>query len=162
MVEPSAARDDPAPEQPPPQGASMLETLQLSLRNVWSQWLGIVDLAALEARLAALTMVEMAALALAAALFAITAWWLVLAAIAAQLVAFGVPMAAALVGIGVVNLLLAYLAINRARKLAGLLSFDATRTALGSGASAIAAAGSAPTEPEEDSHAAAPPPPAQA
>jgi hypothetical protein len=117
----------PATDSAPP---SLLDTLRLSLRALLAQWLSVVDLVALEARLAALNLVEMIALALCAALCALTAWWLLLAALTALLVAAGVPLTAMLAGIAATNLALAIFAVLRLRKLGDNLQFSATRAAL--------------------------------
>ena len=75
-------------EAPP----SVAHALQRLLQSVVAQVVGIADLAAMEARLAAMTIVEMVALALGAALFAITAWWLLLAAVTAYLITVGMSL----------------------------------------------------------------------
>lgn len=109
---------------------SLLETLRQTLRSLLAQWLGLLNLAALEARLAALNLVEMIALALCAALFALTTWWLLLAALTVLLVRSGVPLLATLAGIAVLNVLLAALTLGRVRKLGESLRFSATRAVL--------------------------------
>jgi len=114
-------------EAPPP---SFLRILELSLRGLWAQCVGLFDLAALETRLAVLNMVEMVALALCAGLFAITAWWLLLAGLTAQMVHSGMSLAMALFIIGFINVVLAVFAVLRIRKLGETLHFDATRAAL--------------------------------
>lgn len=114
-------------DQAPP---SIRQILQSSVRGLWSQCTGLFDLAALETRLAVLNLVEMVALALCAGLFAITAWWLLLAGITAQLVRVGMTLPLALLIIGVVNVVLAVLAVLRIRKLGETLHFDATLAAL--------------------------------
>ncbi len=110
--------------------ASIQETLRAGLGSLKAQWLGIVDLAALETKFAALTLVEMLALALAAALFAITAWWLLMAAVTAQLLALGLPLALALLLIGLLNIAMALTAVARIRSLQPHLDFKATRHAI--------------------------------
>jgi len=118
---------EPQPEEARP---SFIHLLQLSTRGLWSQAVGLFDLAALETRLAVLNVVEMVALALCAGLFAITAWWLLLAGLTTQMVHSGMPLPLALFIVGFINVALAVLAVWRIRRLADTLHFDATRAAL--------------------------------
>jgi|GEM_PF-3240283 len=134
MSEPATAPDDPAGDStgdPPPGKPSIKQSIQNSARGIWRQCLGVFDLAALETRLAVLNVVEMVALALCAGLFAITAWWLLLAGVTAQLVHKGLSLPQALFIVGTINVILAVLAVLRIRKLGETLHFDATRAALG-------------------------------
>jgi hypothetical protein len=106
-------------------------------------------------------MVEMLALALGAALFAITAWWLLLAAVTAQLITSGMTMAGALLLIGIINVVLAVLAVLRIRKLSDNLDFATTRSALQASASPAETTPRAETTPPEETSDAVEPPPAK-
>lgn len=90
-----------------------------------------LDLATLEARLAALSVVEMLALAVVIGLMAFTIWLLVLAAIAATLIKLGLGWPWTLLLLGALAAVALLLGIKRVRWLSENLRFAATRHALG-------------------------------
>jgi hypothetical protein len=63
----------------------------------------------------------------AASIHAVTSWLALWGAVVMALIAIGVPWAAALLGVVVVNLLAAWFALSRARALAPRLALPATR-----------------------------------
>lgn len=107
---------------------SLLAQLSDSWHAVLSQISGAVDLAALEARLAALSLLEMLALAMTLAVLAITAWLLVLVLIALALMAAGLPLWLSVTVLLVTNLAACVWIVLRIRRKSADATFPATRS----------------------------------
>ncbi|MDX9875636.1 MAG: hypothetical protein RBS88_12040 [Spongiibacteraceae bacterium] len=88
------------------------------------------DLATLEARLAALSVVEMLALGVAIGLMAFTIWLLLLAAIAATLIKLGLGWPWTLLLLGALTAVAVLLGVKRVRWLSDNLRFTALRQVL--------------------------------
>lgn len=90
----------------------------------------ILELASLETRLATMSLLEMVAFAIGAALLGFSLWLLVLAAIAGGLMALGLSWPLALLVLAVLSGAGVWFSIRRVRKLSENLRFTATRNVL--------------------------------
>jgi hypothetical protein len=113
---------------PPPQapGGSLLQTLTGVLQELPGLVSDRVRLLALELQRAGLALAQMAALVVAAAILASTAWLALWSGIAVAMVRAGTPWGWALAIVIVVNFSAAALALRRARGLARWLGLPAT------------------------------------
>lgn len=105
----------------------VLASLLASLSNSRVLVGEIFDLATLEAKLAALSMVEIMVFGLSVALLGFTLWLLILAAVATSLILAGLNWPLTLLLLAVVSAIAVWLSIRRIRKLADNLRFTATR-----------------------------------
>ncbi|GMW06570.1 MAG: hypothetical protein QY320_06150 [Gammaproteobacteria bacterium] len=109
---------------------SLCATASELLRAVRDQACGTAELAVAELRLAAMTGVTMLALAIIAAALALIGWGLVVAAAAQIGVAMGLSGPQALLGLGAVHVVLAWLAWRSALRLSPRLTLPALRAAV--------------------------------
>ena len=117
--------DDRAPGAGSDQGT--VAGITATVGRVFSDFL---DLLALELRLAGFSLAQMAALAVASALFAAGAWGAIAAGGVVWLYAHGVSLAVALLVVGGLSALLAVISILWALRLSRRLGFPATRRVL--------------------------------
>lgn len=112
-------------------GATGSEPILQTLHSLWRDLTGLlsdrIDLLTLELQRAGAALVQICVLVIAAAILGVTAWLVLWASIAAGVIALGVPLAGALLIVFVVNLVAAWLAVGRARKLLLMVSLPATR-----------------------------------
>lgn len=113
-----------SPDAPPP---TLLASLAAFARELPGLLSDRVELLTLELERAGRALAEMVLLLLAAAVLAVTAWLVLWAGIAALLLAFGLPLAAALLLVLLVNVLAAMLAVSRAKRLLPRIGLPATR-----------------------------------
>lgn len=106
--------------------ASVLDTLAQGRAMVGE----LLELASLETRLAALSLLEMTAFAIGAALLGFSVWLLLLAAVAGGLIALGLSWPLALLLLAVLNGVGIWFSIRRVRQLSENLRFTATRNVL--------------------------------
>ncbi len=128
MAEPMAGTaSTPEPEAASVRPESMLQTLM----SVWRELPGLVsdrvELFSLEMRRASIVLAHIVAMVVAIAILSVTAWLVLWGGIVTALVAFGLPVALALLVALVFNLLAAWLAFMRLKSLLPKLSLPATR-----------------------------------
>lgn len=129
-----------------------LAALSDSLQHGRDLLSGVAEVAALESRLAALSLTQMLTLAVVAALLACSAWGLALAALAFALARAGVPWLWLLPVMAVMNGLIAWWAWCRLINLGGDLNFQATRQLLRALPTSLSpSAALAPSEPPSPS-----------
>ncbi len=132
-----------------PRATGPLAALGDSLQHGRELLAGVVEVAALESRLAALSLTQMLTLAVVAALLACSGWGLALAALALALARAGVPWLWLLPVMAVVNGLIAWWAWRRLTHLGGDLNFKATRQLLQALPESFAPAQESRSPPEE-------------
>lgn len=124
------AANDSGPTAPHDPAGGLLNTLTGSLQQGRELLSGVAEVAALESRLAALSLAQMLALAVVAALLACSAWGLLLAALAVALARAGIPWLWLLPAMAVLNGALTWWAVCRLRALGADLGFNTTRELL--------------------------------
>lgn len=117
-------------------GESLVETAFALWRAVAGLIGDTIKLAALETRIAALSLSTIVGLALGIALLVVTAWLLLIAALAVWLVRMGLGWELALIGIAILNILLSVWAWRSIVHLSRNLLFSVTRRQLVSGTQA--------------------------
>lgn len=115
--------DTPGSDSPEP----WLKTLQAMLRDLPGLVTGRVELLTLEVERAAQALAQIVLLVVAAAILGVTLWLVLWAGIVAALLAWGLSWAAALSLVLGVNLIAAWLAVARVRRLLPRLTLSATR-----------------------------------
>lgn len=121
------ASDTDAQGQADPLADSLLGALGQSGKHAWRALNGTLDVASLEARLAALSLSGMLSWAVMIALTAFTAWSLLVAALVILLLSLGVTLQWALPAAALANLALMLFAMYRLRRLSEAFRFRATR-----------------------------------
>jgi uncharacterized membrane protein YqjE len=123
MTEPTAADAAPSPTAP--------QSLLGTLKGLWQELPGLVsdrvELLSLELHRAGLALVQIAVLVVAAAILGVTAWLVLWGMVVALLVMAGLHWLAALGLALAANLLAAWWAVARARRLLPALKLPATR-----------------------------------
>lgn len=125
----AAAEQQPAAPKAGPE-ASLLGLASSGLRSLRDYMGAVLEMAALESRLAGLTLAFLAGLALAIAILGLTAWGLLIAAGVRGLMALGLSTAAALLVAAGVNVIVAAAMVPVIPRLSRRLTFRATRRAL--------------------------------
>ena len=122
----AAGAESPPPAPPPPQ-----ESLLEAVKGIWHELPGLlsdrVELFSLELHRAGLALMQIAALVVAAAILGVTAWLVLWGAVVALLVMAGLHWLLALALVLAANLLAAWLALARVRRLLPSLKLPATR-----------------------------------
>jgi uncharacterized membrane protein YqjE len=109
---------------------SLFESVRALLRDLPGLVGDRVDLLSLELHRAGMALASMVAWLVVAAIVGATGWLALCAAITLVLIDRGLPGVAALIGVMVVNVLIAWWAVNKVRSLAPLLKLPATRRQL--------------------------------
>lgn len=117
----SAGATRPPPRQP------LLQMLEGLLRELPGLVSDRVELLSLELRRAGLALAQIVALVVLIAIVGVTAWFAVWVGMAGILIALGLHYLAALFGVLAINLLAAWWAVARIKRLARLLTLPATQ-----------------------------------
>lgn len=134
---------------------ALLASVQVLLEEARGALRGRIELFSLELRRSGSALVQMAVLALLAALLGSVAWLTLMAALTVGLVHLGLPWAGSLLIVVLLNLGAALAALMRARALGSQLGFPASRRQLHFGARAEGPA-PVPPAPRQDASDAAP------
>ncbi|MFP8965795.1 NfeD family protein [Pokkaliibacter sp. CJK22405] len=129
--EPTELRGENPRGDAPPSLSDVMSQWKLTWKTLVAQWESFTDVATLEARLAALSLVEMLVLGIISAVLLIASWIGILAVIGIGLNALGLPWALALILLIAGNLgAVAYL-VMRLRRRSENLAFKGTRSLIG-------------------------------
>lgn len=130
-------RRDPLPDGGP---ATLFGRVQALLDELPGLFSDRVDLLSLELHSAGLALAQMLMWTVAAAILGVTAWLALCSGVAAALVFAGWPWQGVVTGVVILNLLVAAIAVSRARRLAPRLGLPLTRRHLHVGNADAAAA----------------------
>ena len=133
MTQPQAA---PHPQRVERARQSLLESVRAVVRDLPGLVGDRVDLLSLELQRAGVALASMVAWLVVGAIVGATSWLALCAAVTLLLIQQGLPGAAVLLGVTVVNLLIAWWAVHKVRALAPLLKLPATRRQLRFGSNA--------------------------